>query len=332
MKKIDCPLCGSPSFVSVDNQFFCFSCGMGGDRISYLRAKNKISYKEAAKRLNVSLLPEETCRTNNEAIFNALTKASEFYFSNKSPSKTSFLKKRKISKETMEKFKLGYADGDKKLYHFLKKEGITDDVMEQAGLLCTDSETGEKFEKFWKRVMFPIRNEEGRTIGFGGRVLKDQKPKYLNSSESVIFDKSHNLYALDVAKETSKPFFLLAEGYVDVISLHQNGFSNAVASLGTAFTSGHAELLAKYSKPVYIVYDSDEAGQKATEKAISILLAEDIDVKVVSVAPYKDVDELLVAKGADFFQERINAALDGKRFLTKKKSTEEIVRMLLTEL
>ena len=299
--------------------------------MSYMRALKHISYKEAASRLQTQLLPEENRMEEKQAVYTALAEAEQFYFSNPSVLKFSYFEKRKLQKETVDKFKLGYAASGKRLYHFLLKKGITEDVMEKAGLIHT-SEDGEKSEKFWKRIMFPIHDEEGRTIGFGGRVLGDEKPKYLNSSENIIFDKSHNLYALDIAKHSPENFFLLCEGYLDVISLHQNGFSNAVASLGTAFTQGHAELLKKYKDTVYIVYDSDEPGQKATEKAISILMGEGINVNVVSVAPYKDVDELLVKAGSDEFKKRIDAAAPGKKFLVKNKTPQEIIQILMTEI
>lgn len=330
MKQIDCPFCGKPSIIAHDGQFFCFSCGMGGDRVSYIRALKNVSYKNAADLLNVELLTEESRQDDVRDVLNALKEAEDFYFHSSAAVKKAYFEKRKLKQETVDAFRLGYAEGNKKLYSFLLKKGVTENVMEKAGLLYV-TEDGKKLEKFWKRIIFPIHDENGNTIGFGARVLGDQKPKYMNSAESVVFDKSHNLYALDIAKKSNEDFFFLCEGYVDVISMHQHGFTNAIASLGTAFTVGHAELLHKYKSKVYVVYDSDEAGQKATTKAIDILLKEGIEVKVVSVAPYKDVDALLVSEGKIEFDKRIDAAIDGKKFLLKGKTPKEIVDWVMTE-
>lgn len=328
MKQFDCPFCHNPSAVSEGNQFFCFSCGMGGDRISYLRAFKGISYKEAAEKLGTVLLDEVDRGDKKEKVLQALAEAEEFFFSSAALCKASYFKKRKLNEETVKTFRLGYSEGGNRLYKFLLKKGIEEEVMEEADLICRDEETGDVYDKFWKRIIFPIRDANGRTIGFGGRVLKDEKPKYLNSSESIVFDKSHNLYAMDIAKDSNEDYLLLAEGYVDVISLHQNGFTNAVASLGTSFTFGQAELISKYKKSVYIVYDNDMPGQNAAEKAASVLLKKGLDVKVVSVAPYKDVDELLVAEGAEEFKKHIESAVSGKAFLTRDKTAEEIAAFL----
>lgn len=328
MKNFKCHFCGEQAAFAVDSQFFCFSCGMGGDRISCLRARDKITYKDAARRLRLPLLPEENRKEKKKKVLAALAEAENFFFEKKSPKKTSYLKKRKISKEITKTFRLGYAKGGTELYDFLLEKGIEKEIMEEAGLVYTKPETNKTSDKFWDRVMFPIRDENGKTIGFGGRVLGDKKPKYLNSPESIVFDKSHNLYALDIAKESSEDYFLLAEGYIDVISLHQNGFKNAVASLGTAFTYGQAELISKYKKLVYIIPDSDAPGQKAAEKAIFILLKKGIEVKVVSTAPYKDVDEFLVAEGPEAFKEQLRKAVDGRKFLLRDKTAEEIAAFL----
>lgn len=331
MKKNKCPFCGSPSFVTDENQFMCFSCGMGGDKIAFRATRRNISYKEAATMLNIQLLPENDRSEEINEVLNALKKAEEFFYQSSARVKSSYFKKRKLSKETVESFRLGYAEGNG-LCKYLAANGVSEDVAEKAGLLCTDEKSGKRYEKFWKRIMFPIHDENGNTIGFGGRVTGDEKPKYLNSPESVVFDKSHNLFALDIAKSANEDNFLLCEGFVDVISLHQNGFSNAVASLGTAFTAGQAELLRKYKQSVYLVYDSDGPGQIATEKAIQLLFKENIEVKVVSVAPYKDVDELLVKEGPDAFKKRMDEAESGIHFLAKGKTADELIRLALTEI
>ena len=162
--------------------------------------------------------------------------------------------------------------------------------------------------KFWNRAMFPIMDVHNKVIGFGGRVMGDGEPKYLNSPETRIFDKSRNLYGLNLARTTKKPQLLLCEGYMDVIALHQAGFDNAVASLGTSLTVGHANLLKRYTKDVYLTYDSDGAGVKAALRAIPILKEAGITTKIINMRPYKDPDEFIKALGADEYQKRIDAA------------------------
>lgn len=330
MKNFDCPFCGKPSAISVDDQFFCFSCGMGGDRVTCLKAIKNISYQEAMRRLGRTSLPEQDRSELKNQVLAALSEAEKYYESALSLHKIAYFKKRGFKKETIEKFHLGYSAGGKNIYNHLLKKGFSKDVIEDAGLICYNKE-GEVFDKFWKRVMFPIQDENGKTIGFGGRVLDDKKPKYLNSPESIVFDKSHNLYALNMAKESKEEYFLLAEGYIDIITLYQNGFTNAVASLGTSFTHGQAELLAKYKKSVYIVYDSDSPGQAAAKKAVSVLLKKGIDVKVVSITePYKDVDDMLKAEGPEAFRRQIEKAISGTAFLAIDKKAEEIAAMIFS--
>lgn len=334
MKKTICPFCNEPSFISSseENQYFCFSCGMGGDRLSYSRAFNKISYKDAGKRTKVQLLFEDDRTEEKNAIYEALSEAAKYFHSSTSSRKNSYLiEERKLNEDVVKRFELGYADGGKRLYHHLQKKGISEETMMNAGLLCIDEETGEMYDKFWRRIIFPIHDEEGRVIGFGGRAFGDKKPKYINSAESIVFDKSHNLYAFHLAKNSPEDYFLLAEGYVDVIKMHQHGFSNAIASLGTSFTVGQAELISKYKKKVYVVNDTDGPGMKAAEKTINLLLKEGIEVKVVSVTPYKDVDEFLVKEGSQAFEDRLKTAVDGKKFLVKQKSPEEVAAFLMAE-
>ena len=328
MNIFDCPFCKKPSAISCNDQFFCFSCGMGGDRVAYLRALKKISYKEASKRVKGVLMDEENRNEEKEKVLYALAEAENFFFSSPALHKFSFFEKRKLSAETVKAFHLGYSDGGKHLYNHLIKKGIEKETMEAAGLICTDPETGEVYEKFWKRIIFPINDENGNVIGFGGRVTGDESPKYLNSPESLVFDKSHNLYALDKAKSSSEDFFLLTEGYIDVISLHQNGFNNAVASLGTSFTYGQAELIAKYKRTVLLIPDNDTPGQNAAKKTVSILLKKGLNVKVVSVAPYKDVDEFLVKEGSESLRKKFDTAESGQSFLIKEKSAKELAAFI----
>ena len=219
-----------------------------------------------------------------------------------------YFKKRELSDATMQKFGLGYSDKySDDLYRYLRKLGYDDAILKESGLVSIDEVRGGH-DKFWNRVMFPIMDVNSRVIGFGGRVMGDAKPKYLNSPETMIFDKSRNLYGLNRARRTKKPYFLLCEGYMDVISLHQAGFTNAVASLGTALTPGHAALIHRYVQEVYLTYDSDGAGTRAALRAMPILRDAGITAKIIRMEPYKDPDEFIKNLGAEAFEERIASA------------------------
>ena len=225
-----------------------------------------------------------------------------------------YLKNRGLSEETIVAFGLGYANKySDDLYRYLKMKGYGDELLLKAGLISADERKGA-YDKFWNRVMFPIMDVNNRVIGFGGRVMGDAKPKYLNSPETIVFDKSRNLYGLNRARTSRKPYFLICEGYMDVIALHQAGFTNAVASLGTALTVGHASLLKRYVNEVYLTYDSDEAGTRAALRAIPILKDAGITAKVIRMDPYKDPDEFIKNLGAEAFEERISKARNGFMF------------------
>lgn len=225
-----------------------------------------------------------------------------------------YLKNRGLSEETIKAFGLGYSNKySNDLYQYLKSKGYSEDHIRQAGLISTDEKSGV-YDKFWNRVMFPIMDVNSRVIGFGGRVMGDAKPKYLNSPETPVFDKSRNLYGLNRARSSKKPYFLLCEGYMDVIALHQAGFTNAVASLGTALTSGHASLIKRYVQEVYLTYDSDEAGTRAALRGVPILKAAGISAKVIRMDPYKDPDEFIKNLGAEEFEKRIANARNGFMF------------------
>ena len=193
------------------------------------------------------------------------------------------------------------------MYKDLKGKGYQDEILKESGLITYDEVRGGH-DKFWNRAMFPIMDVHNHVIGFGGRVMGDGEPKYLNSPETKVFDKSRNLYGLNIARSTRKDQLLLCEGYMDVIALHQAGFDNAVASLGTALTSGHANLLKRYTKEVYLTYDSDGAGVKAALRAIPILKEVGIVTKIINMQPYKDPDEFIKAMGAEEYQSRIDNA------------------------
>ena len=320
----------SPSFsVSREKQmYYCFGCGAGGNVFTFLMEYENYSFQEALKyladRAGVDLPEAEYSkeareRADQKAILLEINKvaAQYFYVQLKSPQGAhalSYLKDRGLSDEMIHSFGLGYSNKySNDLYQYLKSKGYRDELIVKAGLVTVDERYGAS-DKFWNRVMFPIMDSNSRVIGFGGRVMGDAKPKYLNSPETMIFDKSRNLYGLNRARSSRKPYFLLCEGYMDVISLHQAGFSNAVASLGTALTPGHAALIKRYVKEVYLTYDSDEAGTKAALRAMPILKDVGITARIIRMEPYKDPDEFIKNLGAEAFEERIHKARNGFMF------------------
>lgn len=320
----------SPSFsVSSQKQmYYCFGCGAGGNVFTFLMEYENYSFVEALKyladRAGVELPEPEYSgeakkRADTKAILLEINKAAAQYFyvqllRPQGGHALTYLKDRKLSDDTIKAFGLGYSNKySDDLYKYLKSKGYKDDMISQAGLISIDEKYGVH-DKFWNRVMFPIMDVNSRVIGFGGRVMGDAKPKYLNSPETIIFDKSRNLYGLNRARKSRKPYFLLCEGYMDVISLHQAGFTNAVASLGTALTPGHAALIKRYVNEVYLTYDSDEAGTKAALRAGPILREVGITAKIIRMEPYKDPDEFIKNLGAEAFEERIQKARNGFMF------------------
>lgn len=314
----------SPSFsVSGQKQMYhCFGCGVGGNVFTFVMEYENYSFVEAlkylAERANIALPEQEY---SEEAKKKADLKgqlleinrqaAKYFFYQLKSERGTlayEYLTNRKLSDETISKFGLGYSNKySNDLYQYLKQLGYSDEILKQSGLVSID-ETKGAYDKFWNRVMFPIMDVNNRVIGFGGRVLGEGEPKYLNSPETLLFDKSRNLYGLNVARTSRKHNMLICEGYMDVIALHQAGFTNAVASLGTAFTGLQANLLKRYTSEVLLTYDSDGAGTKAALRAIPILKEAGLSTKVINMKPYKDPDEFIKALGAEEFQKRINEA------------------------
>ena len=314
----------SPSFsVSPGKQmYYCFGCGAGGNVITFVMEYENYTFVEAVKmladRAGIALPEVEYSKEaraqadlkNTLLEINRLA-ANFFYYQLKQPSGKVgydyFKEKRRLTDDTIRHFGLGYSNKvPDDLYRYMRSKGYNDDILKETGLFFID-ERGAR-DKFWNRVMFPILDVNNRVIGFGGRVMGDGEPKYLNSPETKIFDKSRNLYGLNFARSTKKPQLLLCEGYMDVIALHQAGFDNAVASLGTALTSGHANLLKRYTKNVYLTYDSDGAGVKAALRAIPILKEVGITTKVINMKPYKDPDEFIKALGAEEYQKRIDTA------------------------
>lgn len=313
---------GSFSVSPNKQMYYCFGCGAGGNVFTFLMQYENFSFPEAmealAERAGIELPKQEmSAQAKKEAdkrqILLEINKAAGKYYymllrSEHGKQAYEYFKKRELSDATIQKFGLGYSDKySDDLYRYLRKLGYDDAILKESGLVSIDEVRGGH-DKFWNRAMFPIMDVHNKVIGFGGRVMGDGEPKYLNSPETKIFDKSRNLYALNFARQTKKPQMLLCEGYMDVIALHQAGFDNAVASLGTAFTSGHASLLKRYTKEVYLTFDSDGAGIKAALRAIPILKEVGLTAKVINMKPYKDPDEFIKALGAEEYQKRIDAA------------------------
>ena len=313
---------GSFSVSPNKQMYYCFGCGAGGNVFTFLMQYENFSFPEAmealAERAGIELPKQEmSAQAKKEAdkrqILLEINKAAGKYYymllrSEHGKQAYEYFKKRELSDATMQKFGLGYSDKySDDLYRYLRKLGYDDAILKESGLVSIDEVRGGH-DKFWNRAMFPIMDVHNKVIGFGGRVMGDGEPKYLNSPETKIFDKSRNLYALNFARQTKKPQMLLCEGYMDVIALHQADFDNAVASLGTAFTSGHASLLKRYTKEVYLTFDSDGAGIKAALRAIPILKEVGLTAKVINMKPYKDPDEFIKALGAEEYQKRIDAA------------------------
>ena len=320
----------SPSFsVSRQKQmYYCFGCGAGGNVFTFIMEYENYSFVEAlrmlAQRVGMEIPEIEYSKEAKERadLKNTLLEVNKlaakyFYAQLKAEQGKlahSYLTKRGLSEETITAFGLGYSNKySDDLYRYLKMKGYSDSILSKAGLISVDEKKGV-YDKFWNRVMFPIMDVNNRVIGFGGRVMGDAKPKYLNSPETEIFDKSRNLYGLNRARTSRKSYFLICEGYMDVIALHQAGFTNAVASLGTALTTGHATLIKRYVNEVFLTYDSDEAGTKAALRAIPILREAGISAKIIRMEPYKDPDEFIKNLGAEAFEERIQKARNGFMF------------------
>ncbi len=278
----------TPSFsVSDDKQmYYCFGCGAGGNAISFMMEKENLTFVEAiehlASRANIPLeysddTPNRTEETTKKEVMFELYKkvARYYYFALKQASSseiTEYLQNRGLNEKIIKVFGIGYAPADYTImYRYLCQEGYNDNEIISSGLCLINERTGTIFDRFSDRLMFPIFNTQKKVIAFGGRVFGNTMPKYLNSSDSLIFDKSQNLYGLHLAKANKHEYYILVEGYMDVIAMHKAGLTQTVASLGTAFTKGQARLLKRYTKQVVILYDSDAAGEKATLRAIPIL-------------------------------------------------------------
>lgn len=314
----------TPSFaVSEGKQMYhCFGCGVSGNVYTFIMQYENYTFPEAVKyladRAGVSLpemeYNEETRRRESKrARLLAVNKeaAKYFYYQLRSPRGQTgyqYLAKRQLTDETMKKFGLGYAGKNgMELVQYLRQKGFEDELIKEAGVANYTERSG-LISQFWNRVMFPIQDSNHRVIGFGGRVMGDGEPKYLNSPETPIFDKRRNLYGLNFARTARNGNIILCEGYMDVIAMHQAGFTQAVASLGTAFTVEQAKLLSRYTENVLLAYDSDGAGVKAALRGIGILREAGLTGKVINMQPYKDPDEFIKNLGREAFQERIEQA------------------------
>ncbi|HEX2938705.1 MAG TPA: DNA primase, partial [Ruminiclostridium sp.] len=304
----------SPSFyVFEDTQsFYCFGCGAGGDVITFIRRIENLDYVDAIKNLAGQFgldVPEEgvddSASRLRKRILEMNREAAKFYYAClKSPDGEpgrKYFKKRQLLPSTIKGFGLGYAPAKwDALKSHLKSLGFDEEEMKAASLI--NEKDGHSYDKFRNRVMFPIIDLQGSVIAFGGRVLDDSTPKYLNSSDTPVFKKSRGLYALNFAKGSADGTLILCEGYMDVIALHQAGFKNAVATLGTALTPEQSRLMSRYAKDVVVSYDSDEPGQKAAQRAIGLLTQAGINVRVLRIEGGKDPDEFIKTHGADKFR------------------------------
>ena len=309
----------TPSFVVYPEtqSFYCFGCGAGGDVITFIKKINNLDYIEAVKFLAARAgmpLPEENDETGKlRSRVLAINKAAARFFvealntAQGAPARA-YLRRRALSDGTIRRFGLGFApDSFHALIDSLKRQGFTEEEM-LAASVAKRSAKGNLYDIFRNRVMFPIIDLRGNVIAFGGRNMGDEKPKYLNSPETIVFKKSRGLFAMNIAKKSKSRRYLLVEGYMDVISLHQAGFDTAIASLGTALTAEQAKLISDYADEVVLCYDSDEAGQKATARAIDIFSKTPVKVTVLSIEGAKDPDEFIQKYGAERFEQMLSGS------------------------
>lgn len=319
----------APTFVvdTIAQTYTCLSCGNYGNVITFVMKTKNCTFEDAISLLASKagvFLPDTNHSVTDEAIKQrmvTINNATARYYHDKlletNNAGITYFHKRNLSDAIIRKFGLGYSSSfGSELYDHLIKRGFSADEITKAGL-CFLSKTNKQCDKFWDRVIFPIINENNKVIGFGGRVLDDKKPKYLNSEETIIFDKGNNLYGLNIAKYHKDNGFILCEGYMDVISLHQAGFNNAIASLGTALTLNQAEKISKYTKMVYLSYDGDQAGINAAIKAIKILNSCGITVKIIHMGSAKDPDEFVKRFGRTAYEKEIQNAENSEKFIIR---------------
>ncbi|MBP3437509.1 MAG: DNA primase, partial [Clostridia bacterium] len=311
----------SPSFTvfPADNSFYCFGCGVGGNAITFMRKIENLDFADAvtilANRAGITVREENglpTPRVDKKRYFQMNKIAARFFhqslFADTPKAKAAlayFTEERKLSSAIIKHFGLGYAPDNFSFVNYMKKAGYTDEELIK-GYLCHKNEKGNMYPAFRNRVMFPIIDVAENVIAFGGRVMDDSKPKYKNSSDTPVYEKRKNLFALNFSHKNAAERLILCEGYMDVIALHAAGFPYAVATLGTAITSEQARLMARYTKRVIISYDSDEAGQTAADKAMRLLEAVGLSASVLKIPDAKDPDEYI----RKFGTERFKAVLD----------------------
>lgn len=324
----------TPSFsVQQDKQIYhCFGCGEGGNVISFIMKYRNLGFVEAvgllAERANI-IIPESGSSISNEKIslrqktYEINREAARFFYINLrgNAAAINYFKNRGINADIIKRFGLGYAVNDSNsLMNYLTRKKYSPDMMEKAGLVIK-KDSSIYYDRFRNRVMFPVLDVRGRIIGFGGRVLDDSKPKYLNSPETPVFNKGNNLYGLNIAvKGKMDRKIIIVEGYMDVIALHQYGITNAVASLGTALTKEQARLIKRYADRVIISYDADTAGQAATLRGLNILKDAGLDVFIINIPKGKDPDEFVRSEGKDVFMECVENAMPLTEYLIRRRS------------
>lgn len=316
----------TPSFsVSAEKQFYhCFGCGVGGNIIDFIMRIERLDFVEAmralADRAHIDLPQEKTSGSvvSEKDVFYDMNRQAALFFHEqlaKSDAAKTYFQNRKLNETTITHFGLGYApDSWDSLHRHMQTLGFSDELLYRAGLL--GKKENHYYDSFRNRVMFPILDLRGRVIGFGGRVLDDSKPKYLNSPESPVFTKSNHLYGLNFAKQYTEKKLLMVEGYMDVIALHQAGFPYAVAALGTAFTQEHSKILKRYAQEVILCFDSDQAGQTATKRCLDLLKDQEVHVAVLEDA--KDPDEYIQRFGRDAFLRLLKEAPSQTEYLIRQ--------------
>lgn len=320
----------TPSFTVYpeNGSFYCFGCGVGGDVITFVRRMENLDYMEAVKQLADRAgmaLPEDgyddTLAKKRTAVLAANRAAAKFFhsqlFTEQGRQALDYFLDRGLAPETIRHFGLGFAPNDwRALKRHLNEQGFDDILLESANLLRRSDKNGKVsyYDNFRNRVMFPIIDPRGNVIAFGGRVLDDSKPKYINTSDTLVYKKSNGVFALNFAKNGNDGKLIIAEGYMDVIALHQAGFTNAVACLGTALTKEQANLLSRYADTIILSYDADEAGQKATTRALGIFGTTGMEIKVLHLEGGKDPDEIIKKYGAQRFQAIIDGAANDTEY------------------
>ena len=325
----------TPSFTVFEDNFHCFGCGAGGDVITFAMRIENLDYRDAvtflADRCSMTV-PQESIRYSNiekpklsrERAFGMNKAAARIFYENltspEGQQARDYLASRQLSGSTIKRFGLGFAKNEfYDLYNKLTALGYTKDEIKENFLCGISQKSGKPFDMFRNRIMFPIIDTAGNVIAFGGRVMDDSKPKYLNSSDTVVFRKGKQLFALNYAKDVllgniqselvKLGEIILCEGYMDVIAMHQAGFTNAVATLGTAITSDHARVVSRYAKTAYLAYDSDDAGKKAADKAMTLLNEVGVDTKIIRMKDAKDPDEFIKKFGAQSYAKLLTGSV-----------------------